>query len=354
MDTLKNVYKPLPDDDKLLDRFIAIFDFNIVRYDGEDVEDYEERKVHVIKCYRELWHKFFLKMHGHINGTRRHEDGSYYGLMENDIVPILAGGQGIGKTTLVRWLAMDNDLYTDLGSGLKAKFGAAETVKKVRGKLLVEIGEMKVMKNADDVEQVKSFISQTSVNVDIKYVEQQFPTPLTASYIGTANPQQYLSDSTGNRRWDPVKIKSVDMDFCSSEEGQTFIRRLHAHYARLADTMTTTEVREATRFSPELEALMEELRNEALITYSDYEACCKVIKLWLYGDTNRPAASVGDELLQADVEKLCWDYGYKMRISQKSCLRAMEDCGLKQLSKVENGKLRYTWVKSEPEEQLPF
>lgn len=274
--------------------------------------------------------------------------------MENDIVPILAGGQGIGKTTLVRWLAMDNDLYTDLGSGLKAKFGAAETVKKVRGKLLVEIGEMKVMKNADDVEQVKSFISQTSVNVDIKYVEQQFPTPLTASYIGTANPQQYLSDSTGNRRWDPVKIKSVDMDFCSSEEGQAFIRRLHAHYARLADTMTTTEVREATRFSPELEKLMEELRNEALITYSDYEACCKVIKLWLYGDTNRPAARVGDELLQADVEKLCWDYGYKMRISQKSCLRAMEDCGLKQLSKVENGKLRYTWVKSEPEEQLPF
>ena len=354
MDTLKNVYKPLPDDDKLLDRFIAIFDFNIVRYDGEDIEDYEERKIHVIKCYKELWHKFFLKMHGHINGTRRHEDGSYYGLMENDIVPILAGGQGIGKTTLVRWLAMDNDLYTDLGSGLKAKFGAAETVKKVRGKLLVEIGEMKVMKNADDVEQVKSFISQTSVNVDIKYVEQQFPTPLTASYIGTANPQQYLSDSTGNRRWDPVKIKSVDMDFCSSEEGQAFIRRLHAHYARLADSMTTTEVREATRFSPELEALMEELRNEALITYSDYEACCKVIKLWLYGDTNRPAASVGDELLQADVEKLCWDYGYKMRISQKSCLRAMEDCGLKQLSKVENGKLRYTWVKSEPEEQLPF
>ena len=60
MDTLKNVYKPLPNDDKLLDRFIDIFDFNIVRYDGEDIEDYEERKIHVIKCYKELWHKFLI------------------------------------------------------------------------------------------------------------------------------------------------------------------------------------------------------------------------------------------------------------------------------------------------------
>ena len=354
IDTLKDLYKPTIEDEKLLDKFMSIFTFNIVRYEGEDVEDYDERVEKTKKLYHELWHKFFLKMHGHINGTRRHEDGSYYGLMENDIVPILAGGQGIGKTTLVRWIALDNDLYTDLGSGLKAKFGAAETVKKVRGKLLVEIGEMKVMKNADDVEQVKSFISQTSVNVDIKYVEQQFPTPLTASYIGTANPQQYLSDSTGNRRWDPVKIKSVDMDFCSSEAGQEFIRRLHAHYARLADTMTTTEVREATRFSPELENLMEELRNEALITYSDYEACVKIINLWLYGDGEHQAARPGSELMQADIEKMCYDYGYRMRISQKSCLRALEDCGLKQLSKFENGKIRYIWVKPVPEEPLPF
>ena len=47
--------------------------------------------------------------------------------MENDIVPILAGGQGIGKTTLVRYIAMEPELYTDLGSGLKAKFGAQAT-----------------------------------------------------------------------------------------------------------------------------------------------------------------------------------------------------------------------------------
>lgn len=354
IDTLKALHPAQPDDSKLLDEFMKVFDFNIVQYEGESIESYQKRFFQTVELYKELWHKFFLKMHGHINGTRRHEDGSYYGLMENDIVPIIAGGQGIGKTTLVRWIALDDELYTDLGSGLKAKFGAAETVKKVRGKLLVEIGEMKVMKNSDDVEQVKSFISQTSVNVDIKYVEQQFPTPLTCSYIGTSNPQQYLSDNTGNRRWDPIKIKSVNMNFISSPEGKELIKRLHCYYARLADEMNTTEVREATRFSPELENLMEELRNEALITYSDYEACCKVIHIWLKGNGEIPAAAPGEELMQADVERMCFEMGYRMRISQKSCLRAMEDSGLKQISKKENGKIKNVWIKPGTIEPLPF
>lgn len=348
IDTLKSFYPECKDDNTLLDQFMSVFEFNIPQYEGEDVEEWEERKEKDIKLYKELWHKFFLRMHGHINGTRRHADGSYYGLMENDIVPILAGGQGIGKTTLVRWIAMNNDLYTDLGSGLKAKFGTAETIKKVRGKLLVEIGEMKIMKNVDDVEQIKSFISQTLVDVDIKYVEQQFPTPLTASYIGTANPQQYLSDSTGNRRWNPIKIKSVKMDFVSSSEGQELIKKLHAHYAMLADEMDSKEIREKTTFSKDLEAFMEELRSEALITYSDYEACVKIINKWIN------EANPGDILLQADIEKMCFDNGYRMRISQKSCLRAMEDCGLMQVSKIIKGKVTTVWCKPKVEDPLPF
>ena len=353
MDSLKNLYKET--DDSLLDQFMKIFTFDFPIYEGEDPEDYEKRVAESKLCYREMFDKFFLKMHGHINGTRRNENGEYKGLMENDIVPILAGGQGIGKTTLVRYIAMEPELYTDLGSGLKAKFGAAETVKKVRGKLLVEIGEMKVMKNADDVEQVKSFISQTSVNVDIKYVESQYQTPLTCSYIGTSNPTQYLTDPTGNRRWNPVKIKKIDMDFMSSAEGKELIRKLHAHYSRKTDSMSTYEVRQATLFSKELNDFMEELRSEALITYSDYEACYKVVSIWLNGDDNRKPALPGEELLQADVEKMCFEYGYRMRISQKSCIRAMEDLGLIQVKSRVDGKIKTAWVKPQySDDDCPF
>ena len=351
IDTIKTLYPDVNSD--ILDKFMQIFTFDIPQYENESFPDYRIRVEKTKELYKELWHKFFLKMHGHINGTRRKENGEYYGLMENDIVPILAGGQGIGKTTLVRWLALDDNLYSDLGSGLKAKFGAAETVKKVRGKMLVEIGEMKVMKNSDDVEQVKSFISQTSVSVDIKYVEQQFPTPLTCSYIGTANQQQYLSDTTGNRRWDPVKLIDVDKNFMSSPEGKETIRKLHSYYARLADTMTTTQIREESRFSDELEEFMEELRQEALITYSDYEACCKVIDFWMHGYKDTPPAQPGDELLQADVERLCFEMGYRMRISQKSLLRALQDKGLLQKVTKDRGRVIHSWRMPAPDD-LPF
>ena len=355
MDTLAKLY---PDSgEECLDKFMQIFKFDITRYQNEPIEEYEKRELLAYECYKELWHKFFLKMHGHINGTRRHEDGSYYGLMENDIVPILAGGQGIGKTTLARYIALDDNFYTDLGSGLKGKFGDADTFKKIRGKLLVEIGEMKIMKNPDDVGQVKSFISKTTAMVDIKYVEQQYQTPLTCSYIGTSNPRQYLSDETGNRRWCPVKLKDIDKNFMSSEEGQRLIRELHSYYNRITQKMTTKQVRKMVEFSPELAKFMEELTEEALITYSDYEACCKVINMWMWGDSvaQMAPAPEGAELLQADVERLAFERGYRMRITQKSCLKAMADCGLTLVAKMENGKLKNVWIKPEKKsEQTPF
>ena len=67
-------------------------------------------------------------------------------------MPVLSGPQGCGKTTLCRRLACDPELYVDLGSGLRQGFGGAETAKTVRGKMIVELGEMGAMKNADDDE----------------------------------------------------------------------------------------------------------------------------------------------------------------------------------------------------------
>ena len=331
----------------ILDQFLKIFTFDIERYENESLEEYEMREEKAFRCYRELWHKFFVKMHGRIKGTKRKEDGSYYGLIATDIVPILVGGQGIGKTTLVKYLALDDTLYADLGSGLKSKFGSAETVKKVRGKLLVEIGEMKVMKSADDVEQVKSFVSKEIADVDIKYVEQQYSTPMTCSYIGTSNPLQYLTDTTGNRRWNPVKLKNIDKQMVTSEEGKKLIRRLHSYYAEFVENMTKDQILDESRIEEgsELDLFMKELQEEALITYSDYEACVTVINHWLNGNGSIVAAEPGAELMQADVERLCFNEGYHMRISQKSIIRAMEDCGLVQISKSTKKGVKRVWIK---------
>lgn len=356
IDELKNLYPVKRGRSKLLKQFMKIFTFNIERYANESEEAYEEREAATIKLYTEFWFKYFLRMHGHINGTRKREDGSYYGLLPNDIVPVLVGGQGIGKTTFVQWLAMEDELYSDLGSGLKSKFGNEETFKKIRGKLIVELGEMKIMRDSNDVEQVKSFVSKTTSDIDIKYVEQQYQTPVTASYIGTSNPMQFLSDNTGNRRFNPIKLKNIDLKFISSKKGKDLIRKIHVFFNDLALSMNKEELLAWVKFTPELDALMNQYCEEALITYSDYEACITVIKRWWNGWGEKSAAPEGSELMQADVERMCYEQGYHMRISQKSCQRAIETSGLKRVIKTDGGRIRNVWIKpvTTKEERPPF
>jgi len=351
MDSLSALYPGQPE--SVLDEFMSLLQFDTPKNEYEDIDDYEARCKKEADFYRELFDKFFTRMHGHINGTRRTSSGEYKGLIENDIVPILGGPQGCGKTTLCQWIACDHELYADLGSGLKAKFGSAETIKKIRGKLLAEIGEMKIMKTADDVETVKSFISQKEIEVDIKYVENQKKIPMTVSYIGTSNPEQYLSDDTGNRRFWPVKIKDIDKKGLAEKEDLKY--RLHAYYAQKTKTMSTNDILQYCRTQgTELEAFADSMRKEALITYSDYEACCYVIKQWRENPVNYKK-----ELNQATVEMLAYKEGYMMRISQRSCKRALADCGLiqKRIKSETTGQYVFAWVNErikQEEDEIPF
>lgn len=118
--------------DTVIDEFMNVFVFNVEKRNNETAEAYVLRCIDIERMYRELFHKFFLRMHARIKGTRLDNEGNYLGLIENDIVPILEGPQEIGKTTLCRWVACDDELYIDLGSGLKQGFGTEETTKNTR------------------------------------------------------------------------------------------------------------------------------------------------------------------------------------------------------------------------------
>lgn len=74
-----------------------------------------------------------------------------------DSIPVLDGAQGIGKSTLIKYLAgeeffSDNLSLTDMNDKTAAE--------KIQGNWLIEIGELSGMKKAD-IEKVKSFVSTT-------------------------------------------------------------------------------------------------------------------------------------------------------------------------------------------------
>lgn len=116
-----------------------------------------------------------------------------------EVVPILEGKQGLGKSTAVSILYPDkfNDTIDSLG---KQK----DDYQQLQGSWILEIAELSAMKKTD-VEKVKNFISAQVDNYRNSYGRYSIPHPRKCVFIGTTNQTDYLKDATGERRFYPIK-----------------------------------------------------------------------------------------------------------------------------------------------------
>lgn len=130
-----------------------------------------------------------------------------------DCVVVLQGNQGGGKTTFIRFLAMNDDWYREV-----TEIEGQKGIEALRGAWFVELGELLALKRTKDVEAVKSFITR---QVDTyrqpfhKYVDTF---PRQCVFMGTTNNAQFLTDKTGNRRWFPVKVNSSGRELYEKEQ----------------------------------------------------------------------------------------------------------------------------------------
>lgn len=125
--------------------------------------------------------------------------------IQADMVPTLVGPQGIGKTQGVKAIAPAPELFCELGFAERD----VEASRKMRGRLVIELGELRGM-SARDVEGVKAFITrQTELFRDL-YRNNMVEFRRRHLFIGTTNKDQFLSDDTGERRWLPVRVTKCD------------------------------------------------------------------------------------------------------------------------------------------------
>lgn len=124
-----------------------------------------------------------------------------------DSIPVLDGAQGIGKSTLIKYLAgeeffSDNLSLTDMNDKTAAE--------KIQGNWLIEIGELSGMKKAD-IEKVKSFVSTTDDKYRASYGRVVESHPRQCVIFATVNGdgRGYLRDITGNRRFWIVKCNQT-------------------------------------------------------------------------------------------------------------------------------------------------
>lgn len=117
-----------------------------------------------------------------------------------DEMMVLVGGQGIGKSTFARYLAIKDDWFCTI-ENIQGK----DAVMNLMGKTVVEIEEFVALRNAKSANEAKSFLSKLSDRIRIPYEKFSTDVPRTCILIGTLNERIFLNDHTGERRYLPVE-----------------------------------------------------------------------------------------------------------------------------------------------------
>lgn len=118
-----------------------------------------------------------------------------------DTMLVLNGPQGVGKSTLIARLA--GEWFSDsLNLGDTKDKTAAE---KLQGYWILEIGELAGLRKAE-VETLRSFLSRQNDIYRASFGRRATPHLRQCVFFGTTNAESgYLRDTTGNRRFWPVK-----------------------------------------------------------------------------------------------------------------------------------------------------
>ena len=115
----------------------------------------------------------------------------------------LVGGQGAGKSTFFRLLAVRDEWFSD---DLR-KLDDDNVYRKLQGHWIIEMSEMMATANAKSIEEIKSFLSRQKEVYKIPYETHPADRPRQCVFGGTSNALDFLPlDRSGNRRFIPVMV----------------------------------------------------------------------------------------------------------------------------------------------------
>ena len=121
-----------------------------------------------------------------------------------DHVLLLEGQQGIGKSSALRILFGDWFSDTPLQIGNKDSYG------NLRGVWCYELAELDSLNRAE-TSASKAFFTSPKDKYRPPYGERDIIAPRQVVFCGTVNHDQYLRDSTGNRRYWPVRCGEMSL-----------------------------------------------------------------------------------------------------------------------------------------------
>lgn len=125
-----------------------------------------------------------------------------------DEILVMESPQGFQKSTALLTLAVKSEWFTD---SLPLSADEKKIIEALSGKWIVEAPELKGMRRTE-VEHHKAMLSRQVDRSRMSYDRFTSEVPRQCIFFGTTNAASYLRDTTGNRRFWPVKVGVFDIE----------------------------------------------------------------------------------------------------------------------------------------------
>jgi putative DNA primase/helicase len=122
-----------------------------------------------------------------------------------DNVLILEGSQGALKSSALK--ALYEPWFTDAGF----EIGSTDGLMIIRGMWCVELAELDGFNRAE-ASKSKAFFTRTTDRYRSPYGSKPLNVPRQGVFAGSVNHGTYLKDDTGNRRYWPVSVGTIDLE----------------------------------------------------------------------------------------------------------------------------------------------
>lgn len=149
---------------------------------------------------------------------------------KSDYLLVLEGPQGEEKSKFCRALAGGDEYFSDHLPPIDGD--PVRLAMHLRGKFIIEVAELAAMLKAEP-ETAKHFFSRQIEKYVGKYQREEVSEPRQCFFIGTTNDDEYIRDTTGGRRFWPVKTVKVNVAALIAMRAQLFAEAVQLYRDKL-------------------------------------------------------------------------------------------------------------------------
>lgn len=184
--------------------------YNPVEDYFKNLQEWDKQEDHIEKLISYIKFKGEINIHIHfkkwlVRAVKCAIDNKYF----NKQIFVLVGKQNDGKSTFVRFLVpTELEKYYSENPDFKNKDGEIS----LSQNFIINMDELANI-GRQDTDKLKTFISKISTNVRRPFERNNKTESRKASFMGTTNNDEFLTDHTGNVRWLNFKIDGIDFDY---------------------------------------------------------------------------------------------------------------------------------------------